>query len=324
MSDSVLDLLVWVLPFLLSVASVFLTLEPLNEHYQRHKWKWRIGLVVFGAAVSLMTYYQQTRQRTNAASDARELREQAIRQERESNERFSDLTSKLNTLVVQKLHEQRSAAIVIPRVPTAEQIAAEVDRRLNARLPQQNSPNPTTERPVPTKPIPVVSPVTPPIIRPCHGDHLNECSDDQLLEWGKPMVTNILAIQNEYSADTKKLDDIKGGRLDWLRELTGVGADKNSKWLKAFELARQKATHHFRDCCAESALAYHKELLHRDHERSDSTELYEWVRRLLMPTNSKEWKKARDEGDKVGDVYFDLHFFQINLEYVIAVRQIGR
>ncbi len=49
MSDSVLDLLVWVLPFLLSLVSMLLTLEPLSQQSQRHKWKWRIGLAVFGA-----------------------------------------------------------------------------------------------------------------------------------------------------------------------------------------------------------------------------------------------------------------------------------
>jgi len=58
-------------------------------------------------------------------------------------------------------------------------------------------------------------------------------------------------------------------------------------------------------CCAETVLVYHKELLQRYHEGSDNAELYEWVKSLLWPMGSKDWKKARDDGYKVGDVYFD-------------------
>jgi len=75
-------------------------------------------------------------------------------------------------------------------------------------------------------------------------------------------------------------------------------------------------------CCAETVLVYHKELLQRYHEGSDNAELYEWVQSLLRPMGSKEWKKARDDGYKVGDVYFDLYFYQIHLEYVVAVSRI--
>src|SRR5258708_24613068 len=255
MSDPVLDLLVWVLPFVLAIVGVLVTLEPVN---QGHKWKWRIGLLGFGAAVSVMTYYQQARQRAKSASDAREIREQVIRQERNSDERFDELTSKFNAFVAESLRQTRSPAIVIPRVPSAEEIAVEVDKRLNARLPQPNPASPTTEKPPVTKPIPPPLSTTsnPAIIRPCRGDRLNECSDEQLLEWGKPLVGSILAIHNDYMADTKKLDDIKGGKLDWLREFVGIGGDKDSKWLKALELPRQKPSDNFRVRGSDRALRY--------------------------------------------------------------------
>ena len=325
MSDSVLDLLVWVLPFLLSLVSMLLTLEPLSQQSQRHKWKWRIGLAVFGGTVSLMIYVQQARQRAQSASIVRELREQALRQERESDQRAEDLKKNFDVFVAESLRQKRSAPIVIPKSPTAEEIAAELDKKLSARLLQPNSINPTADKPpVQAKSTPalVPTPINPPTSRPCRDDHLNECSDEQLLERLKPLVTNILAIHEEYSADTKRLDDIKGGKLDWLRELAGIGGDKDSKWLKAFELSRQKASDHFRDCCAESSVVYHKELQQRLHEGSDNAELYEWVQGLLRPVGSKEWKKARDDGSKVANVYFDLHFYQIHLEYVIAVSRI--
>jgi hypothetical protein len=206
-----------------------------------------------------------------------------------------------------------------------DEIAAELDKRISARLTQTNPVNPAAEKsPVQTKLAPSAQSqsMDPPVVRPCHEDHLTECTDEQVLERLAPLVKNILAIQEEYSADTKHLDDIKGGKFDWLRELSGVGGDKDSKWLKGLEAARKKASDQFRDCCAQKALVYHKELLLRDHEGSDSAELYEWVQNLLRPEGSKEWKKARDDGAKVSSVYFDLRFYQIRLEYVVAVSHI--
>jgi hypothetical protein len=324
MADLPLDLLVVLLPFLLSVFGVLVTLEPWN---QRHKPKWRIGLMVFGLAVSVMTYYQQARQRTRSDKEARELREQVVRQERESNERFDNLTSKVNSFVAESIRQSRLAATVIPKVPSAEEIAAEIDKRLTSRLPQPTPTSPTIEK-TPLLPKPTTGPASSnpvassPTIQPCRGDRLNECSDEQLLEWGKSLIANIGVIHNDYMTDTKKLDDIRGGNWNWLREFVGVG-DKDSKWLKGFDLAQKRATDRFRDCCAERALAYHKELLQRDHERPDNTLLYEWIQNLLKPVNSREWKKAREDAPKVGDVYFDLNFFQINLEYAVSKRHIG-
>jgi hypothetical protein len=323
MLDPTLDLLVWVLPFLLSVLALFLTLEPLNERYKPHKWKWRIGLVAFGAGVSLMSYWQQTRQRAKAASDVHDLQEQALHLERESERRTEDLKRQFNTFVAESLRHKSAA--VISKTPTADEIAAELDKRLSAHL---QPPSSTTEKPpveqLPTKPIPgpVSPPADPPIIRPCRDDDLNECSDEQLLENLKPLLASILAISDEYSAATKKLDDIKGGKMDWVRILASTGGDKDSKWLKGLENARRDASQRFRDCCAERTLLYHKEFLLRDHKRADDAGLYEWVQNLLKPIGSKEWKKARDEGTNVGTVYFDLDFFRIDLEYVVAIRHI--
>ena len=331
MSDSVLDLLVWVLPFLLSLVSMLLTLEPLSQQSQRHKWKWRIGLFVFGASVSLMIYVQQARQRAQSASNARELSEQALRQERESDQRADDLKKNFDEFIAVNLRQKRSAPIIIANSPTAEEIAAEVAKKLSARSNEQNSPNLAAENPrIQAKTIPAPGPIpsTPPtsidpiISRSCRDDHLSDCSDEELLERLKPLVADIQELHKQFMADTKNLDDIKGGKMDWLREIAGIGGDKDSKWVKGFELANRTATEYFRDRCAERAIAYHKELLQRDGKRSDNAALYEWVQNLLKPTNSKEWKKARDEGDKVGDVYFDLDFFRIDLEYLVAVSHI--
>jgi hypothetical protein len=317
MPDSLLEFLVALLPFVLSVLGVW-TLS------QRHKSTWRAGLIVVGAVFSVLTSVQQARQRTKAASDARESREQVIRQSEDSDNKINDLKQNLNALVAESLRQKRSAAIAPAKCPSAQELADEVDKRLSARL-STNVKNPAVDKlPVQTKPTPTQVPtVIAPAIPPCCGDQLSECNDEQVLEWGKDLVANIGEIQNQYMADIKKLDDIKGGKMDWLRELSGVGGDKDSKWLKGFELADRSATEHFRDCCAARAIAYHAELLQRDHKRSDNSALYEWVQDLRKPTNSKEYKKAREEGGKVGDVYFDLDLFQIDLDYIASVRRIG-
>lgn len=320
MSDSVLDLLVAVLPFLLSLVGVW-TFEPLSQH----KGKWRVGLVVTGLVFSGMTLAQQGRQRAKTASDIRELNESIIRQDRESEARSADLASKFNAFVTESLRKPKSAPIVVPKSPTAEEIAAELEKRLAPRLQPPIGTVPTPERPSlgtkPTQQTP--EPVRPvdPVIRPCREDRLSDCSDEQVLENLKSLVASIGVVKDEYSTETGKLKDIKGGKLDWARELTGIGGDKDSKWLKGFELANRNATKRFRDCCAQRVLVYHKELLQRDQKRSDDAGLYEWVQNLLKPINSKEWKKVRDEGFRVGRVYFDLDFFRIDLEYFVGVSQ---
>jgi hypothetical protein len=323
MSDATLDLLVVLLPFLLALVSMLLTLEPLSQQSQRHKWKWRVGLTAFGVVVSVMSYWQQGRQRSKAVGDVRSLQEQILLQERESEQRADDLKKQFNAFVAESLRQKRSPA-VIPKSLSAEEIANELDKKLSARLQPSN---PLAEKPptqsVVTRPAQVSAPVDQPIIQPCRDDHLNECSEEQLLENVKPLLASILAISDEYSAETKKLEDIKSGKMDWLRILASTGGDKDSKWLKGFERARRQATERFRDCCAQRALTYHKELLQRDHKRPDEAGLYEWVQNLLEPINSKQWKKARDEGANVGSVYFDLDFFRIDLDYVVAVRHIG-
>jgi hypothetical protein len=317
MPDTVLDLLVVLLPFVLSVVGVW-TLESLSH---RHKWTWRIGLIVIGVIFSVLTFVQQARQRSQATSDARELKEQLIRQAQESDQRVDDLKRNFSAFVSEDLRQKKSAAIALPKCPTAE----ELDKRLSARL-ATNPANITPEKPLAvTKPTPTPVPnkLDPPLIRPCRGDRLNECSDEQLLEWGKPLVKDIEDIHNQHITDIKKLDEIKGGKMDWLRELASIGGDKDSKWIKGVQLADRSSTEHFRDCCAERAIAYHRELMQRDLKRPDNVALYEWVQDLLKPTNSKEWKKAREEGGKVGDVYFDLDLFQINLNYIASLRRIG-
>jgi hypothetical protein len=205
--DAVLDWLVVVLPTLLSLLGVLAALEPLDK---RHKVKWRVALIVSGLLVSSLTYWQQAKARVRAAGEAREYHEQQIQQERSSAEKFNALVERFNTFVA----EQRQKPFNTPRPPTAEETASAISQKLkdmqNAQpaMPtsMKNLPAPTTSSAV--QPLPTV--------KPCREDRLSECNDEQLLKWGKPLVENIEAVENDYMTDLKKLDDIKAGRCGLL------------------------------------------------------------------------------------------------------------
>ena len=145
--------------------------------------------------------------------------------------------------------------------------------------------------------------------KPCRGDSLGECSNDALLEWGKPLMENIEALEDKHMADLKRLDDMKGSWMGFL-----IGKDKDSKWLKAYSEAQEKAADGFRDCCAESALTYHHQLVQRIGGGQEKNELYDWIQKLLKLPKSREWKEARQEGgSKIVDITADLHSLQFKL-----------
>lgn len=298
--DAALDWLVVVLPTLLSLWGVLVTLEPLDK---RHKAKWRAALIACGLLVSTLTYWQQAKARVRATGEAREFHEQQIQEEDNSANKFNALVERFNALVA----ERRQKRLANAPPPTAEEIASAVSQKLKD---MQIATSVTTPSKNPS--APVTAAVQPqPAPRSCRGDRLNGCSDEELLEWGKPLVSNIEAVERDYMTDLKKLDEIKTG--NWLRELVGVG-DKDSRWLKAYAQAQDKATNHFRDCCAESALEYHRELTQRVGGGQENTGTYEWVQQVTMPSDSKEYKKAKQDAGKIIDVLGDLRRLPIDLQ----------
>jgi len=157
---------------------------------------------------------------------------------------------------------------------------------------------------------PATQPIQPISPNSCQ-DNLSGCSDEQLLEWGKPLLKRMNDIVDAHMVALGKLDDIKGG--NWMSFLTGQ--DKDSKWLRAYADAQESAADHFRDCCAENALHYHKELLQRLDGGQDNITLYAWINELLQPLKSKAWKAARKEGgSQVMDVRNDLQSLSSTLD----------
>jgi hypothetical protein len=93
--------------------------------------------------------------------------------------------------------------------------------------------------------------------------------------------------------------------------------------LKAYAQAQEKAADEFRDCCAENALKYHKELTLREGSGLQKNELYDWIQELLKPIKSNEWKEARqDGGSKVVDITGDLRLLEIKLNTKISLSKI--
>jgi len=266
-----------------------------------------VALIISGLLVSSLTYWQQEKARVKATGEAREYHEQQIQQERNSTEKFNALLEKFNAFVT----ERRQRPVIPPRAPTADEIASAISQKLKDLQNAQPTTTTPTKNPAATLASSTAQPL--PTVQPCRGDRLSECSDEQLLNWGKPLVENIEVAENDYMTDLKKLDDIKAGKWNWLREFAGVG-DKDSKWLKAYAQAQEKAADHFRDCCAESALAYHKELRQRLGGGQESKKAYEWVQDLMKPKNSREYKNAKQDAGKIVDVLGDLHQLPIDLQ----------
>jgi hypothetical protein len=243
-------------------------------------------------------------------ADAREFQEQRIMEERNTATEFKTLKDEVDAYLVRNSRARQPS--LVPRFPTAAEIASEVSKQMKD---SQSPPNSFHQAP-PVPPVASVVPapvvpldLQPAVVQPCRRDHLDMCSDAQLLEWGKPLMANLDEAENEYMADLKKLDDIKSG--NWLSGLIGTS---DNKWLKAYASAQEQAADKFRECCAEDAIIYHKELSQRTGGGPAETTVYEWVRNLLEPIQSKEWKRAAQDAGKGVNVVADLHSLEFTLQ----------
>lgn len=124
-------------------------------------------------------------------------------------------------------------------------------------------------------------PVPPPApVKPCRGDELSACTDEALIEWGTPLIEKISRIQDQYMLESKIS-----------REFTG------DKFLAAMEAAETSEADDYRDCCAEDALKYDKELISRIGGGMQQSSFTEWTQKLTQPVGSSGWKSARSGAD---------------------------
>jgi len=298
-----------IVPFALAAYGGHLAAANIPDTNARRKaqgWFW--ALCLLGIVIAALSQYRygraedaRSRRTSEAEQHAQQAQAELAASEKLNGDKLLDLQGQINKLLMRpQSREQKIDALKL-----RDEIAAAVADKVKPQVVIQQPPPPV---------LPSASAPQPP--KPCRGDGLQECSDDQLLEWGKPLVGNLESIENDYMADLKKLDDIKGG--NWLGALVGVG-DKDSKWLKAYAQAQEKAAERFGDCCAENALAYHKELVQRTGGGLEKNGIYEWIQNLLKPIQSKEYKQAKKDC-KVLDIVIDLH----QLQYALQIRAIRR
>jgi hypothetical protein len=156
--------------------------------------------------------------------------------------------------------------LVIPSptpVPlTADELADKVVQRI------------ADQRPVST-PTPMPTPTPKPL---CRGDNLSICTDEDLLEWGKPLMHELDSIFGLWQRSTDKID--------------GIDPNNHAKRLAAYVDAENYAAKQYKDCCGEDAMKYYKQLSARIGGGTQKASYFEWTRKISEPENSHDWKDA--------------------------------
>jgi hypothetical protein len=278
-------------PFLLAAYGGHLAAETISDLKARRRAKtWFWLLCVIGVGIAALSQYrygqaedvrnkvarQQDLMATEAAKEAKEARAELAASENANTKKLLDLQSKMTNLLMRPQPVQQK----IDELKLRDEIAAAVANKVKPGIVAPAFPQ--TQTAVPAQPK----------VHSCRGDALQECTDEELMEWGSPLVSQIEVLDNQYNDEVKKLDDLKNG--NWIALVFGA-PDKSTKWLKGFEQARFKATERFRDCCAESVLAYHRELMQRVGGGEQEKDLYDWVEDVTKPIQSKEYKRAKQD-----------------------------
>lgn len=324
--DSLLGVAILALvPFVLAAYGGHVAAQALTDRRDRRTTMLKFwGLCLLGIVVAVVYQFRvakvdQEQQLKAAIADKERQRKLDVAQQ-QALEAQADLKAieRSNGQQIQWL--QRRLDEVISSAQSQGQQNAAVALRNDLEAMKESMKEAMKVRIEPHPPTILVTPsVTPPPVRPCRGDNLHDCSDEELLEWGKPLLAAVDGIVNTHMADLKALDDIKGG--NWMSFL--VGQDKDSKWLRAHAEAQEKAADGFRDCCAESTLNYHRELVQRLGGGTDKNNVYQWVEKLLKSTKSKDWKEARqDAGGRILDINYDLSVLSNHLDLKLRLSKI--
>jgi hypothetical protein len=171
----------------------------------------------------------------------------------------------------------------------------ELSKELSKKLENQGSP---------PKQSPANDSVPVSVARPCRGDNLAACGDHELLEWGRSLLTQIEAINDNYMAVVEVLNK----------------STVDAKWLEKNSQAQEAAVDQFRDCCAADAVKYHKELVSRVGGGMEDASSYEWAQGLLSPVESDESKRARENSAyRIGGIYFNLKILCNHLDLKIRI-----
>jgi hypothetical protein len=308
--------IVWlaVVPFVLAAYGGHLAAQTLTEHGARRRsilFFW--GLCVIG--IMLATFYQY---RLKTVDDARELRTTVIESERQrklDDAQHRALEAQLELKALEKANGDQIAWMQkrMDRLMAQTQLSDRTNSAQEIKKDLVEMSNKLKEQATITQPIVVLAPLPiaqepPPRPSECRADSLKICTDEDLLRWGKPLVEKVTKIESDHMAALDALENVTGNWAGFL-----FGKDKDSKWVKAYTEAQQNTADEFRNCCAENALNYHYELTSRLEGGLQNNDAYDWVRQLLKPVKSKDWKQARSEARAIVRIAYDLDTLQINL-----------
>lgn len=177
-------------------------------------------------------------------------------------------------------------AASVPPGPTAADVAEAVARKLAEQQKAQ-------AQPPPPKP-------------PCRGDNLTLCTDEDLLEWGRPLEEEIGRYFGYYQ-----------------EEMSKAGALKGDDMLRAYEKAESTLADRFRDCCAEETDRYYREVTSRIGGGHEETGFLEWDHELMQPVGSREWKHASENaGSMVLEIRYELQMRMNDLNIAIKFKEL--
>lgn len=143
---------------------------------------------------------------------------------------------------------------------------------------------------------------------PCRGDNLGLCTDEDLLEWGKPLLKEIDRYFGYYQQESKIATDTLSGM----------------KMVQAHEAAEKALAVRFLDCCANETVTYYKEAASRVGGGHQQQEFFDWEDRLVkLKQGSKDWNDvASHAGGMVLNIRYELEMRMIELETEIKMKKV--
>lgn len=239
--------------FTSSAIFAVLSISSLEELLQLQK-AWRItvtvvtGVIVAALVAWACSYVVMKFDESNRAAiiqAAKDSKSSALSRTSKSNERPTSIRKETPRMA--QLPEAKRPQL------TAEDLAEAVAKKLADKKPN----------------------IPPPAEKPCRGEDLSSCTDEALIEWGKPLIEKISAVSERCSERKKSARQLDSKRL-----------------IAAFDAANVLGADEYRDCCAEDALKYRRELALRLGGGLQSKSFAEWTEKLLQPSGSKERREA--------------------------------
>jgi hypothetical protein len=209
-------------PFVLAAYGGHLAAQTLTDHKNCRKTKlifW--GLCLVGIVVAVLYQYRVGKideEREYKAAKADEARQRKTDEAQraalmaQADLRAIEKSNGDQILWLQKRLDKVIARAQAPNQKTSAQDIKDELAEMAENLKRQIGSAPQTVLKTPATQTPSLP--TPP--KRCRGDSLGDCSDEELLERGRPLMESVSTIENAHMANLKALDDIKGNWAGFL------------------------------------------------------------------------------------------------------------